>query len=383
MTSTSLIRRSLGLGLAALPLLALFVYVLMRSGPLAPVAVTRTTVESRALEPQIAGIGTVDARQVHKIGPIVAGRLLRVEVQPGDAVEAGQVLAELDPVDLDQRLDALRAGLRRAEAAQAEQAARLAYAVAQDERYERLYATRVVSEEQRLARRQERLVAEAAGAAARQEIARARAEVQVAESQRDHLLLRAPVSGIVVARAADSGTTVVAGQAVVELIDPAEIWIDARFDQVHARGLAAGLPARIELRSREGEFQAGSVVRVEPMADTITEETVAKIRFEVALQPLPPLGEIVQLTVQLPPLEAAPSLPSAALRRVDGVVGVWKLVDDGIRFVPVRIGRSDLDGWVQVLDGLAVGDDVVLYSAARLSAGSRIREVASLTGAAP
>lgn len=383
MKAGSLTRRSLGLLAVVLPLLALFVYVLLRSGPLAPVAVTRTTVERRVLEPAMAGIGTIDVRQIHRVGPTAAGRLIRVTVDVGDRVASGQVLAELDPVDLEQRLDALRATVRRAEATLAEQVARLAYAASQAERYERLYATRVISEEQLLARRQELRMAEAGREAARQEIARARAEVQVAERQRDHLLLRAPIDGIVVARSADSGTTVVAGQSVIELIDPADVWIDARFDQVQARGLAAGLPASIELRSREGEVRAGRVVRVEPKADAITEETIAKIAFDAAVEPLPPLGEIVHLTVRLPVLSATPTLPMAALRRVEQAIGVWKLVDDGIEFVPVRTGLADLNGQVQVLDGLEVGDAVVLYSAARLSVGSRIREVESLTEATP
>ena len=55
-------RRTLALVVVAVTLLALFVYVAFRSGPLAPVAVTVAEVESRALTPSLFGIGTVDAR---------------------------------------------------------------------------------------------------------------------------------------------------------------------------------------------------------------------------------------------------------------------------------------------------------------------------------
>lgn len=383
MKFTAVSRRTLGLIAVAIPIVALFIYVVIRSGPMAPVSVTTYSVTMRELKPQIAGVGTVEARYVHRVGPITPGRLLRVEVQPGDPVEAGQILAELDPVDLDQRLDALRAAADRAEAALSELEARHAFAASQADRYEKLFTAHVVSEEQVITKRQELRIAESALNAGHKEIARARADVRAAESQRDSLVLRAPVDGIVAARTADPGTTVVAGQSVIEVIEPGEVWVNARFDQVSANGLAAGLPAVIELRSREGEFFGGEVVRVEPKADPVTEETVAKVAFAEEVEPLPPLGEIVHLIVHLLVRKAAIAIPSAALRRVDHVIGVWKVVDGDIEFVPVRTGPTDLQGYVQVLDGLQVGDVVVLYSETTLTARTRIREVEALPGAAP
>lgn len=376
-------RRTCGLIAVAIPLIALFVYVVIRSGPMAPVSVTTASVTMRELKPQIAGVGMVEARYAHRVGPITPGRLLRVHVQPGDTVEAGQVLAELDPVDLDQRLDAVRAAADRAGAALSELEARHAFAAAQADRYEKLFTAQVVSEEQVITKRQELRIAQSALNAGHKEIARTRADVRAAEIQRDSLILRAPVDGIVAARTADPGTTVVAGQSVIEVIEPSEVWLSARFDQVSANGLAAGLPAVIELRSREGELFDGEVVRVEPKADPVTEETVAKIAFAEKVEPLPPLGEIVHLTVQLPVRKAAFAIPSAALRRVDHAIGAWRVVDGDIRFAPVRTGPTDLHGYVEVLDGLQVGDVVVLYSESTLTTRTRIREAEALPGAAP
>ena len=383
MKLTAVSRRTLGLIAVAIPIVVLFIYVVVRSGPMAPVSVTTASVTMRELKPQIAGVGTVEARYTHRVGPITPGRLLLVDVQPGDTVEAGQVLAELDPLDLEQRLDALRAAADRAEATLSELEARHAFAASQAERYEKLFTAQVVSEEQVITKRQELRIAESALNAGHKEIARTRADVRAAESQRDSLILRAPVDGIVAARTADAGTTVVAGQSVIEVIEPGEVWLNARFDQVSAHGLAAGLPAVIELRSREGELFDGEVVRVEPKADPVTEETVAKVAFAEEIEPLPPLGEIVHLTVHLPVRKAALAIPSAALRRVDHAIGVWKVVDGDIEFTPVRTGPTDLHGYVQVLDGLQVGDVVVLYSETTLAARTRIREVEALPGAAP
>jgi hypothetical protein len=59
-------------------------------------------------------------------------------------------------------------------------------------------------------------------------------------SRSGNLRLIAPVDGVVAVRDADPGTTIVAGQAVVEVIDPKSLWINVRFDQISASGLAGG-----------------------------------------------------------------------------------------------------------------------------------------------
>ena len=371
-------RRTLALIAVVAPLLALFAYVVVRTGPLAAVPVTATTVRVQAIAPALSGIGTVQARTTHRIGPIVAGRIARLDVQVGDAVKAGQVLGEMDPVDLDQRIGAQQAAIKGSEAALRQAQAKQVFAQTQARRYEQLLLVRSVSEESLATRQQELAVADAALAAAQADALRLRAELQALRAQRGNLVLVAPAAGLVSVRDADPGTTVVAGQAVVEIIDPAGLWVDTRFDQISAGGLAAGLPARIVLRSRHGHSLAGHVLRIEPRADAVTEELLAKIVFEAPPSPLPPLGELAELTVQLPTLPEAPTIPNAALRTLAGQRGVWQLVDGGLRFAALELGRSDLAGNVQVQHGLAAGDRVVVYSATALGARSRVNVVERL-----
>jgi len=377
------------------PLLALLIYVALRAGPLAPIPVTVTTVESRSIAPALFGIGTVEARYTYRIGPTVAGRIKRVEVHVGDRVQAGQLLGEMDPVDLDDRIAAQEAALKRAEsvvlAAEAqvrESLARKTYAEKQSSRYEQLLQTRSVSEEMVEGKRQERQLTEAGFAAARanldaarQELARIRSDREGLIQQRANLRLIAPVRGLVATRNADPGTTVVAGQSVVEVIDPASLWINVRFDQLRVSGLFAGLPVHIVLRSQDGHRFAGRVLRVEPMADVVTEETLAKVTFDALPKRLPPVGELAEVTVVLSALPAAPVVPNASVQRVDGRLGVWLIEDDKLRFAPVKVGATDLDGRVQILDGLKVGERVVVYSQRALGPRSRVKVVESLTGA--
>lgn len=386
--------RKLALLAVIVPLIALFIYVAIRSGPFAPVPVTVTTIENRSIAPSLFGIGTVEARYTYRIGPTISGRVKQVDVNIGDNVRAGQLLGEMDPVDLDDRVKAQDAALKRAEAsvisAEAhvrDTAARFTYADAQAQRYEDLLQTGSVSGNAVEARQQEQQVAEAGLSsaranldAARQELARARADREGMIKQRTNLRLVSSVDGLVTARYADPGTTVVAGQAVVEVINPKSLWINVRFNQLNSSGLRSGLPASIVLRSKAGQPMAGKVLIVEPLADAVTEEILAKVVFDKVPESLPPIGELAEVSVALPEIPSSTVVPNASMQRINGSIGVWIIEDGGLRFAPVRVGATDLDGRVQILEGVNMGESVVVYSHRALKAGSRIKVVERLPG---
>ncbi len=373
------------------PLVVLLIWVAIRSGPLAPVKVTTTEVGERAVAPALFGIGTVEARYLHRIGPTAPGRVSSMEVDVGDRVEAGQLLALIDPIDLDQRIAAASgstarsAALEQAAASQvADAGARLALARSEAARGEELFRGGWLTRAALDQRRQALAAAEAGLAAAQanrtaavQDRGRTGAERAALQEQKANLRLIAPKAGLVVRRLAEPGTTVVAGQAIVEIVDPAELWINARFDQTRAGGITAGLPAHIVLRSRIGAPLRGSVLRVEPMADAVTEEVLAKVTFDAGAA-LPPIGELAEVTISLPARRRTLALPNAAVHRDGGELGVWALRDGDLEFVAVRLGVEDAEGWVQVLYGLKQGDQVVLHSVRPLKASSRITVVDKL-----
>lgn len=386
--------RTIGLLLGLIVLTALFFYVMMRSGPLAPVPVTAAAVEERSISPALYGIGVVESGAVFRIGPTSPGRVKNVFVQVGDRVEAGQKIAVMDPVDLDQRTAAQRASISRLEAVvraagarTSETAAKKKYAEAQSKRYDNLLKSGAVSVDSAEAKRQERQVTASAWAssnadlqAARAELERARADLDALLSQKKNLDLAAPASGLVSSRAAEPGTTVVAGQPVAEVIDIRDIRISVRFDQAMASGLRAGLPAEIVLRSRNGQVFSGTILRVEPLADPVTEELLAKAAFDTIPEVIPPLGELAEVTVTLPGLPVSPVVPDAALQRWNGSLGVWIIENGSIAFRPVKTGRRDLEGRVQVREGLKPGERVVAYSVKALTPKSRVKIYDTLEG---
>ena len=366
------------------PLLLLFAWVAFRSGPLAPINVTVAQVEERSISPAMFGIGTVEARYTQKVGPTAAGRVTMVAVDVGDTVVAGQLLAQIDPIDLDQRIDAATGGTARSAALEqaamaqiADATARVVLARSVAARTEKLKQGGWVTDAMVDQRRQELAAAQAGLAAAQanrhaatMDRGRLGAERSALVEQRANLRLVAPHTGMVVRRAVEPGTTVVAGQSVIEIIDPSQLWINVRFDQTQSAGLAAGQQVRIALRSRPDAPLSGIIERVEPMADALTEEVLAKARFTVTGD-MPAIGELAEVTVALPAQARSLAIPNGAVHRIDGQVGVWAIRDGDLAFVSLKLGVQDLEGWVQVLGGLTRGEQIVTHSARALSSSSR------------
>lgn len=381
------------LTLTVIALLAGFGLIVARSGPLAPIRVTVTKVAEADLAPVLFGIATVEARRSYQIGPIVAGRVQRVTVDVGEAVKVGQVLAEMDPIDLDQRAAAGGAALARAasaiaaaEAQRRDAQVRLNLAGSNAKRYvelgEKAFVTRSVVDgklQEEQSAMAQLSAAEATLSAARQDQVRLGAEHAGLLVQRAKVRLVAPVAGVITARDAESGSTLVAGQSVVRMVDPASLWLKLRLDQSRSSGLQPSLPARITLRSQPGIAFAGKVIRVELIADSITEERIAQVGFDHIPATLS-VGEIAEITLQLPTVSKARVIPSAAIRYQGNQTGVWKLVDHGLQFLPVKAVAQGVDGLVQVIEGLSVGERVVVYSEQALKSDSSIKVVATLTG---
>ncbi|HMA12989.1 MAG TPA: efflux RND transporter periplasmic adaptor subunit [Steroidobacteraceae bacterium] len=379
-------QRSLLLAAGTAVFIAAFVWLLATRGPLAPVGVETATATQADLHPGVYGIGTVEARHAYSVGPIQAGRLLRVLVDQGDRVKAGQLLAEIDPVDLRQRAEAAGSAAARArQAAQAAQAqvaeadSRARLAQANSERYQALYRQNFVAREMVDSRSHEAAAAGAALAAARanaaaaqREIGRAEAELRGVDQLRSSLKLVSPVDGVVTAREAEPGTTVVAGQAVLRLADPASTWVRARVDQARAAGVAVGQPAEIVLRSAPGAALSGKVARVELQSDAVTEERIVAVTFDRAPAQMY-LGELAEVTLRLPGARNALTVPRAALAQHGGKTGVWQVAQGRARFKPVQTGVQTADR-VQVLAGLGEGDSLIVYSAKQLEDGVRVRE---------
>ena len=376
---------------AGFALVGLIAFVFFRAGPLAATSVTVYSVKQGGFTPALFGVGTVEARRSWMIGPTVAGRVAQVYVDVGDIVKAGQLLAEMDSVDLDQKLTAQDALIARAASSQTAAQAQQTDALARYElaklnfiRNQDLANQFFISPSALELRTQEKISAEAAFetsranlAGVKQDVIRLNAERAGLQQQRNNVRLIAPAHGVVTMRDAEPGTTVVAGQPVIRLIDPDSLWVKLRLDQGRSAGLKPGLDAQIVVRSQAQNSFKGHVVRVELLSDSVTEERVALVSFAQIPKEVS-VGEVAEVTLALLPVENALLIPNASIQRQGDTVGVWRLINDKPVFTKIRVGTSSLDGELVVLEGLQLNEQVVVHSQKALTENSRVRVVETL-----
>ena len=304
--------RTAALVVAGMGAALLLGWLVTSQGPLAPVKVTVARAERGPLVARTFGIGTIEARRSHAIGPTIASRVQQVLVDQGDTVKAGQVVAELDPVDLTDRVtsgelavERAASAARAAEAQLAEAQSRAQVATSVARRYLELQSKGFVSQEAVDAKAHEANAAKAGAdaaaaqlAAARRDHERTRADVAGVGKLRLQARLLSPVDGVVSARLVEPGTTVVAGQAIVQVIDPASLWVRARIDQGQSGGVRVGQPAEIVLRSDPGRAHSGEVQRVDWVSDAVTEERIVNVGFADRPDGIA-IGELVEVTIRV------------------------------------------------------------------------------------
>ena len=122
--------------------------------------------------------------------------------------------------------------------------------------------------------------------------------------------------------------------------------------------------------------------QLNPETNTVTEERIVNVGF--AERPAGvPVGELVEVTIRTADLANVRSVPTAAVKRVDRQDGIWRITGGRVAFRPVKVGITTLDGRSQIVDGLDVGDEVVVHSERALQTDGKVRVVAAIVRSAP
>jgi len=300
-------------------------------------------VELRDIGETMRWPGTVAARSVAQVSPKVPARIVDISVKTGDPVKAGQVVARLEPSELQSRLGQARSTLEAAEAQAAKTSADL-------RRTQNLF-------DQEAATRQTLEAAQAAARGAAAQVAAARAGIATAESLLSETVLRAPFDGTVVKRNLEPGDLCLPGSPVLTVQSSQKLRVEAAVPESCARGLQPGSRLKAIIA---GNAQTAQVEEIAPAADPQTRTVLVKAGLENpgAAQP----GAFVWIE-QVCGQHSALWIPAAAVSRAGQLESV-RLLEQGMpKLRHVRTGKGR-DGWVEVLSGLKQGD-VVLLGAGR------------------
>jgi HlyD family secretion protein len=354
------------IGLAVgLVILLLLGYRVLWYAPSVPVI----AVKDREIQGKVHGPGTVQSRVPVTVSPKITGILEKLYADQGDRVQKGQLLADLDSVELQAREMAAQAAknraqreLIRAQADLGKAEANLGLARSNYQRDLEVFKPGYISKAAFDTSKAQLQVAENEVNASKATVTALQAAVKQAESEthaaaafKNYTHVLAPMSGLITVRKAEVGTTLVAGSPIFQMVDLDQIWLAAWLDQALVTQLRGGQSARITLRSGR-DFQ-GKVVRINQEGDTVTRELEVNVKFDQLPQPLV-IGEEGQVEIELG-LQKAPVVPLSALLSKNNGKGLL-VADNGIlRFRKVTLGLQD-GARTAVTEGLKEGELVVI-----------------------
>jgi multidrug efflux system membrane fusion protein len=307
--------------------------------------------------------GEIRAREESALAFRVGGNLIRREVDVGDRVKHGQLLAELDPGDLRLQAQAVQAQVAAAEA-------ELARAAADRARYARLAQQQLVSRSALDAQN-------AAYAAAAGQAKAARAQLDVARNQAGYAQLRAPRDGVIATRQAEAGQVVAAGQTVFTLAGDAGREVAIALPETRIRDFHAGQPVLVELWNASGKRMPGAIREIAPAADPQARTYAARIALGATAAQSVELGQSARVYIADEVNATTLRVPLAAVQRgAKGATALW-VVDPATRklhLTPVQLGPLGEDS-APVLRGVAVDAWIVAAGGHLLREGQAVTPV--------
>ncbi|HET9978065.1 MAG TPA: efflux RND transporter periplasmic adaptor subunit [Burkholderiaceae bacterium] len=314
--------------------------------------------------------GEVRARTETRLAFRVAGKMVARPVNAGDAVKAGQVLARLDPQDLQLGQEAAHQALVVARV-NADQAA------ADVKRFKDLRDQGFISAAE-LERR------ESAARAAQAQLGQAQAQAGVQSNQARYATLTADRPGVVTAIEAEPGAVLAAGAPVLRVAHdgPRDVVFAVPEQQVDALRALQGRPGAVLIRPWGVDGQAplrATVHEVAAAADPATRTFAVKADAgSTALR----LGQTVTVSLPVPPVTGVWRLPLATVFEQGGGSMVWVLdpATMTVRAQAVRVAGAEGNA-ILVAGGLAKGQEIVAAGVHTLAPGQRVTRYAASASA--
>ena len=353
-------------------------------------AITVSAVATRHLRDVVLASGLVAPQETIQVAPLIEGQPIEALLADvGDKVAAGQVLARLSSSTLDLQKAQLAASLAAAKAQIAQAQAQL------------IAATSSAAEAQRTADRTTKLKAQGsasqaaadtalAGAVsaqaqvsvATQSLEAAKAQQTLVEAQLANVDLQlsrtevtAPFAGEITARNAQLGAiAAAAGQPMFTLIRDGALELRADVAEADLTRLAVGQTATLRLVGLAKPL-SGKIALVEPSIDAVTRLGRVRIAIDDASAVRP--GMYVEASILVHEGDTA-AVPITAVKSSGGKTSVMRVTDAVVSEQEITAGVRD-GGWIEVLDGLKVGDEVVTKAGAFVRDGEHINPVVAAT----
>ena len=381
----------IGLGIAALlAVLAVVAWMVSGRGTTIEVKTAEvTTLDNGSGSASVLdATGYVVARRMATVSSKITGKVREVLIEEGQRVEAGQVMATLDPIDADAQRDlaASQLGAARSEIAAVE--AQLKEAEANATRLSGLTQQQLVSKAQ-----YDQAVAQRDALRARLQTAQRNAQVagsglRIAAQGVDNTIVRAPFAGVVIAKAAQPGEIVSPLSAgggftrtgIGTIVDMDSLEVEVDVSEAYIGRVQPKMPVEAVLNAYPDWRIPAEVIAIIPTAD----RAKATVKVRIALKSkdtriVPDMGVRVsfleqedQKTAAAAPAAPRTQVPAAALRKDGEQDIVFVMHDEKAERRAVKLGGNIGDDR-QVLAGLSAGERVIIEAPATLKDGDEVQ----------
>jgi macrolide-specific efflux system membrane fusion protein len=258
-----------------------------------------STVQRGDIEDVVTATGTLQPRDYVDVGAQVSGQLRKIHVEVGDTVNAGDLLAEIDPTVYRARVDASRAQLKNLRAQLKDREAQLALAQIQLRRQRALMAEDATTKESLQTAEASAKSAEAQLEAVRAQIEQIESTLRGDEASLQYARILSPMAGTVVSITARQGQTLNTNQqapVVMRIADLSTMTVQTQVSEADVSRLELGMEAYFTTLGGSGKRWQGKLEKIEP-TPTVTNNVVL---YNALFDVLNPDGLLMtQMTAQV------------------------------------------------------------------------------------
>jgi len=296
----------------------------------------------------------------------VMGYIKNINVEEGDVVKKGDELFTVDPSDIYSMLNQARGAVLQAQSGVL--MAEMAYADAKRDydRFKTLYENGAVSQRDFEKMKLMMDIRKKQVDMAKGMLKQAKAGLNMAENQLKYAKVKSPIDGVVTMKMKKVAEMALPGYPVVVLSDVHNLKAKSFVKEEDIDKFRIGMPVTIKVPAAKKEFEA-TVSTIIPSADNATHSYIVKYQFKQTKGLLP--GMYAKAVVTIGKKEAV-LVPFSALTTRSGIVGVFVIEGDTVRFVPVKQVAQEKE--MIAVKGLEGGEEVILYPAANLADGQKL-----------
>ena len=303
-------------------------------------------------------MGLIYSKSSPSLAVEVSGRVVKIIADVGDKVKAGDILAKIDSEKYNLQFSQAKAEIARLSALLVNKELDL-------QRAEKLFKDNLVSEEM-----MDRTKADFN--ALKEQMNAADAQLRNANRLIEETNIKAPIESEVAIKHIDAGDYVQPGMGVYELVDTKNLKVDLSFPEYLSPKLKKGLEVRITSPTNPDEIVISKIKDIKPNIDSRNKSLTTIIDFENPGTWLP--GASSRATVVFSKFENAIVVPQiSVVRRSIGEV-IYVVKGDSVKETPVKTGLRK-EGYIQILEGITLNDEIVKDGAGFLADSSIIEIV--------